>query len=159
MPTWALVLGLIFTFLGAWLVLTRLLHQCWLGEFWNNTPLALTWGLTLVFAGAGVALVGFITAFEDCDGGCEREGGNTAGSSMFAGGIVAAIGLSFMFCPCCCRRDPETIYYDWETKEDNRGYMSGVDFVALGIGLAILATGLEMGGCPQSCAQAVVQAG
>ncbi len=156
MPTWALVLGLIFVILGTWLLLTRLLHQCWIGEFWNNTPLALTWGVTVLCAGAAVALVGFVTAFEKCEGDCERSNGNTGGSSMVAGAIVAVIGLCFMFCPCCCQRDPKTIYYDWETKQDNRGVMSGVDFVALGIGLAILATEQAMGQCPRSCAQAVV---
>lgn len=155
MPTASFVFGLIFVVLGGWLLVWRLLHKYYLGEFWNNTPLPLSWGVTIVLAGAAVAIVGFATAFRDCDHGCGRVGGNTGGSTMVAGGIVALVGLAFLFCPCCSR-DPRTIHYDWETKEDNRGYLSGLDFVALGIGLAILASEDAMGVCPQSCAEAVV---
>lgn len=156
MPTASFVIGLIFVGLGTWWLVTRLLHQCYLGEFWNNTPLPITWGVTIMFAGAAVAGVGFATSFQKCDYGCVREGGNTAGSTMVAGGIVVLVGLSMRFCCTCLSRKPEEIYYDWGTGEDNRGAMSGVDFVALAIGLAIFATEEAMGTCPQSCAEAVV---
>ena len=155
MPTASFVFGLIFVAIGGWLLVWRLLHKYYLGEFWNNTPLTLSWGVTIVLAGAAVAVVGFAAAVQDCDHGCGRVGGNTGGSTMVVGGIVALVGLAFLFCPCCAR-DPKTIYYDWESKEDNRGYLSGLDFVALGIGLAVLASEDAMGVCPQSCAEAVM---
>lgn len=151
MPSALLVIGLVFVCVGGWLLVWRLLHMCYVGEFWNNTPLALSWGVTIMFAGAAVAVVGLATVVDKCDSGCERTGGNTGGSSMVAGGIVALTGLAILFCPCC-KRDPKEIYYDWETGQDNRGYMSGLDFVALGIGLAILITVDKMGTCPRTCA-------
>lgn len=151
-----LVIGLIFTGLGGWLLVWRLLHKYYLGEFWNNTPLTLSWGATVIVSGAALACAGFIYLFLDCDFGCERVGGNTPGGTMVAGGIVALVGLVLLLCCKCTAQKPEDEYYDWETKVDTRWALSGLDFVALGIGLCFLATDQDMGTCPQSCAEAVV---
>jgi hypothetical protein len=69
---------------------------------------------------------------------------------------VALVGLILLFCCKCTAQKPEDEYYDWETKVDTRWALSGLDFVALGIGLCFLATDQDMGTCPQSCAEAVV---
>jgi hypothetical protein len=151
-----LVIGLLFVGLGGWLLVWRLLHKYYLGEFWNNTPTPLSWGVTVMLSGAALACAGFVYLFQKCEFGCTREGGGTPGGTMVAGGIVALVGLSFFFCCKCVERKPEDEYYDWATSKDTRWNMSGLDFAALGIGLALLATDQDMGVCPQSCAQAVI---
>lgn len=155
MASASLVIGLIFVGVGGWLLLWRFLHICYVGEFWNNTPLTISWGVTVICAGLAVSFVGIVWTFETCEFGCERQGSQPM-EFFWTGLIVAGVGAALSFCPCCSR-DPNTpVYYDWEAKEDNRGYLSGVDFVALGIGLGILTVAGNMGECPQSCAQAVL---
>lgn len=150
------VIGLVFVIVGSWLLLWRLLHICYLGEFWNNTPQPLSWGATIVFAGVAVIFAGFVTSFQECEFGCARTGAQP-GAMWVAGGIVVGVGLAFIWCPCCRGSPDDKPAFSWDAGVDHRGYMSGVDFVAIAIGLAIFSAMDSMGDCPQSCAQAVVQ--
>jgi len=150
------IISIIFLILGGILLVWRMLHICFLGEFWNNTPQPLTWGITIVFTGAAVVFAGFVLSFESCPYGCPFTG-TQPGSLWVSGGIVVGVGLAFMYCRCGSATRDKPIYYDWATKQDTRGYMSGLDFVAIGMGLAILSSLASSGNCPSSCAEAVVQ--
>jgi hypothetical protein len=156
MPTAILVLGLAFVILGGVLLLIRLYYVWGKGDVWNNMPTEISWGFTVIAAGTAVFLVGISTG--RCPDECERVDGTTPGSTMVSGAIVVGIGLSLIFCTCCCKkRDNEgegTMMESPPKQEDS--YWSGLDFVSLGIGLALLATQESIGVCPQSCATAVV---
>ena len=151
-----LVIGLVFVGIGAWLLLWRFLHICYVGEFWNNMPLVLSWGETIIILGMTVSFVGVVWTFETCEFDCERQGSKPM-EFVWTGLIIGVAGVIVWLNPCCKRDKKKTpIFYDWETNEDNRGAKSGVDFVALAIGLGILTVAGNIGKCPQSCAQAVL---
>lgn len=150
------VIGLTFIIPGGIMLLIRLYHRGCMGEPWNNMPVVFTWAFAIGCAGVAVILTGLITKFTlKCEGGCQLEGGSTTDGTIVSGAIVAGIALC---CGCCnrYRNEDKVIEVDWENGQDNRGYMSGLDFVFLGIGLAILATEEAIGECPQSCATPVV---
>jgi hypothetical protein len=134
----------------------RMYHECILGESWNNMPVVITWGWTVVFAGATIFFVGLGTEVAvKCDGGCERVDGSSTWGTMVSGGIVFFIGLCMAYCWCCARQQQEPDPWgnaDADVREDKRGCMSGVDFVLLGIGLSVLAAEQSIGDCPLSCA-------
>ena len=155
MPTAILVLGLMFVILGGVLLLIRLYYVWGKGDVWNNMPTHISWGFTVVAAGAAVFLVGISTG--RCPEGCERVDGNSPWGTALSGIIVAGIGLSIMYCTCCCKKQADR---DEGTRvvapPEKDAYWSGLDFVSLGIGLALLATQESIGICPQSCATPVV---
>lgn len=148
-------ISVIFLILGAVLVVWRLLHKFYLGEFWNNTPTPITWGATIVCAGIAMASYGTALALEGCPYDCDRVNGMQAGEILWFGLIVFVVGVILAYCPCCSRDADIPVIYNWTTNEDNRGAMSGLDFAVLGIGLSTIVALSRAGDCPNSCAQAV----
>lgn len=144
----SLVLGLIFVCLGGALLVIRLYYVWVKGDIWNNMPTTISWALTMLFVGIAVVSVGLFAG--RCPDNCDREHGPTPESTMVTGAAIAAVGgivLIFTWCS-------DTLYRD--DKPEPYKYSSGLDFLFLGIGLAVLATQESIGVCPPACGQPAV---
>lgn len=151
MTTASLIVALLFIIPGAAFLLIRLYYVWVKGDTWNNMPTLISWGLTIFFAGLAVAAVGVLTS--DCPDNCMRVKGNTGEGTMISGAIVATFGMILAFYDKCCNCGGKQ---KQEPEAPSSSYWSGLDFVFLAVGLAILVTQQSLGECPQSCAEAVV---
>jgi hypothetical protein len=158
------ITGLVFAILGGMLFAGRLYHRYGLGEFWNNMPVLLSWGITVAVAGFTIIVAAFAIDVMKCDDGCSRTGIDDVGSLIAVGGITVIIGGVMWKCCCCSQGKPEELEdrYDWGDEDegieafDERPSKSGIDILFITMGLAILVTSARMGDCPASCGVAVV---
>lgn len=147
----SLVLGLIFVCLGGALLVIRLYYVWVKGDIWNNMPTIISWAFTVLFAGIAVFSVGLFAG--RCPDNCEREYGATPEGTMITGGIVFGMGVILMCCTCCTNQQDKL---NRDDKPEPYKYSSGLDFLFLGIGLAVLATQESIGVCPPACGQPAV---
>ena len=159
------IVGIILLSTGGLVLLWRILHMLFRGEFWNNIPNAFHCGYMCFFLAGVVILTAFISTFTTCPNGCDKV---NKSSNLVSNLIVAAIMIAVGVCviKSCCLDDPNheatEPLYSWGDPEhgdygyDKRYPRSGIDLVLILAGLAVLSVDSAMRVCPASCAEAVV---
>lgn len=151
--TWV---GIVFLLFGTWLLVWRFIHYTFLGEFWNNMPIYLTWSFTMIAVGVSAFLALFFYVGDECPDKCKRSGEDSIGGIVTAAAFLTVAGtISIFWC-----KTKKVLRYDWgddDTKPyDQRPAYSGIDIAGFLMGVAILVTAARIGTCPASCGVAVI---